>query len=399
MRTHAPLLAAIVLCLSWAGLFGCQDQNTFVPPPPPAVTVAPPVRDNVVTYLEYTGRTVPFQTVALRARVSGFLEEVYFEEGATVDAGAKLYQIERDPYEAALQAAKAELAKAEAVVAEKEFELQKTQGLRERDVATQQELVVAQANYDGAVALQQAAAAAVTEAELNLSYTEIHAPIAGRINASRVDAGNLVGPGEGEPLTTIVPWSPIHVFFTVGERDVLTLRREAAATGQRKRDIVDVYLRLADGTAYPEPGKIDYVENRIDPDTGTVGVRAVFENPDEVLVPGIFTRVLIPNPPQEALLVPEVALQRDLSGYFLLTVGEDNVVRRQNVTVGARVGSVRAIADGLSDDALVVINGLQRARPGGKVDPQTGTFPLPNGPATASGKEGPDDASATPEDG
>jgi RND family efflux transporter MFP subunit len=316
------------------------------------------------------------------------LERVHFEEGGAVEAGELLYEIERAPYEATLEAAQAELARAEAAVAEAKFELDRVVRLRERDVASEQELVAAQAKYDGAVAVQQAAAAAVTQAELDLGYTRITAPIAGRINATRVDAGNLVGDGERTLLTTIVPWDPIYVFFSVGERAVLELRREAAETGQRRRDVVDVFLRLADGSDYPIPGKVDYVDNRVDPSTGTIGVRAVFENPDEVLIPGIFTRVLIPNPPREALLVPEVALQRDLDGYFLLTVNAENAVARRNVEVGEQVGNARVVTGGLAEDARVIINGLQRARPGATVAPEPATFePVGIGPAPVSPEE------------
>ena len=371
------------------GVGACREANPFVPPPPPPVTVAAPVREAVVTRLEFTGRTAPYQSVELRARVSGLLEQVAFEEGGAVEAGELLYEIERAPYEATLEAAQAELARAEAAVAEAKFELDKVVRLRERDVASEQELVVARAKHDSAVAGRQAAAAAVTQAELDLGYTRITAPIAGRINASRVDAGNLVGDGERTLLTTIVPWDPIYVFFTVGERAVLELRREAAETGERRRDVVDVYLRLADGSDYPIAGKVDYVDNRVAPDTGTIGVRATFENPDEVLIPGIFTRVLIPNPPREALLVPEVALQRDLDGYFLLVVNAENVVERRNVAVAEQVGNARVVTGGLAEDARVIINGLQRARPGGTVKPQPGAFePVGIGPAPVLPGEG-----------
>lgn len=374
-------LALLALALAVAS---CREANTYVPPPPPQVTVAPPAREDIVVYLEFAGRTAPCEAVELRARVSGFLEKIAFEEGARVDAGALLYELERAPYEAALESARAESARAQAGVVQTQFELEKVKGLQARGISSDQELVIAQANYDSAVATKAAADSLVRQAELNLAYTRITAPIAGRINESRVDPGNLVGHGEPTLLSTIVRWDPIHVKFAVGERDVLRLRREAAERGGAARADPAIYLRLVDGTDYPLAGRIDYVDNRVDPDTGTIGVRAVFDNPDELLVPGIFARVRIPLPPRAALLVPEVALQRDLAGYFLLLVNAEGVVERRNVTVAELIGAARVITAGLEDDAFVIINGLQRARPGLKVTPQKTTFRPPSGGPTSA---------------
>ncbi len=385
MRACVGGIIGLVLAATWVG---CQRENTFAPPPPPAVTVATPVRDEVVVYREFTGRTAPAESVEIRARVSGLLERIHFTEGDPIEARAPLYDIERAPYEAALEAARAELAKAEATVAEAQFDLDKVKDLEPQGIASKQELVIAEAKYESAVATSRAAAASVREAELNLGYTHITAPLSGRINQSRVDVGNFVGRNEPTLLTTIVPWDPIHVYFTVGERDVLEFRRQAIRQGEQSRDHVEVYLQLADGSAYPLPGHVDYVDNRVDPNTGTIRVRAVFENPDELLVPGIFARVRVPRPPRVALLVPEVALQRDLAGYFLLTVDDDNIVVRRDVEVAESLGALRVVRSGLADDAQVIINGLQRARPGGKVNPQPGSFAHerrgPSGPTSAS---------------
>lgn len=372
----------VVLVLGGAG---CDEQNTYAPPPPPQVTVAQPVRDEIVVHLEFAGRTAPSEAVELRARVSGILENIAFDEGEPVSAGKLLFEIERAPYEAALEAAKAALAQAEAQVAEAEFDVQNTQELYDQGAATEQELVIAKAKYESAVAARSAAASNVTQAELNLGYTRITAPISGRINQSRVDVGNLVGLGEPTLLSTIVTWSPMYVYFNVGERDVLRLRRERAAEARDAHGDVPVLIRLADGTEYPLAGRIDYVDNRVDPETGTVRVRAVFDNPEEVLVPGIFARVRLPLPAREALLVPEVALQRDLAGYYLLAVDEEGAVSRRNVEVGELIGPARVITAGLADETWVVINGLQRALPGSKVDAQRTTFEpaLPARPTTA----------------
>lgn len=385
------MITVSLRCATRLGVLGlglavpaCREANTFVPPPPPAVTVAHPVRQEVVTHMEFTGRTVPYEAVEIRARVSGFLEKIVFEEGTKVAVGDPLYEIERAPYEAALGAARAELERAEARVAETQFDLEKVKDLSTRGVTSQQELVIAQANYDSAVATKLAAESQVKLAELNLGYTRIAAPIAGRINESRVDPGNLVGQGDPTLLSTIVCWDPIHVYFTVGERDALRLRREAVQRGHRQRDELPIYIRLADGIEYTRAGRVDYVDNRIDPDTGTIGVRAVFENPDELLIPGVFVRVRIPNPAREALLVPEVALQRDLSGYYLLVVDTAGMVERRNVEVAELLGTARVVTAGLDDEERVIVNGLQRARPGIKVDAQATTFePRLGGPSAA----------------
>jgi RND family efflux transporter MFP subunit len=333
------------------------------------------VEQEIVPFFEFTGRTEPVESVELRARVPGFLNEIHFEEGQTVEKGQLLYTIESAPYEAELQAARAALARAQASVAETEFDLEKTRDLHAREVASNQELVIAQAKYDAAVGDKLAAEAAIAAAEIDLSYTKISAPISGLINQTRVDPGNLVGQGEPTLLTTIVPWDPMHVYFTVNERDVLMFRRRAIARGAVKsaRE-VPIYLRLADGTEYPRRGTVDYVDNRIDPETGTIRVRAIFDNPDELLVPGVFARVLAPQETRGALLVPEVALQRDMAGYYVLAVEGDGDVVRKDVEVGTRFGRIRVVESGITTDDRIIINGLQRARPGIKVDATEGEF-------------------------
>jgi len=352
---------------------GCRE-NTYVPPPPPTVTVARPVRQEVVTFHEFTGRTEACEWVEIRARVPGFLEQIHFVEGVTVEAGDLLYTIEQAPYEAALQAARAELASIEAKLAESLFEFEKMKNLREQEAASDQEYVVAEASYERDLAAKLAAEAAITSAELDLGYTTIRAPISGHINRSLVDQGNLVGQGSPTVLTTIVRWDPMHVYFTIGERDALEFRRRQAAEDARDYRGVPVYIRLADGTDYSGVGRIDYADNRVDPATGTVRVRAVFENPGELLLPGIFVRVRIPGIPGTGLLVPESALQRDLGGYFLLAVDPQGAVARQDVRVGELVGSVRVIESGLAGDERVIIRGIQRARPGIRVEAQEGGF-------------------------
>jgi RND family efflux transporter MFP subunit len=373
------------------------SENTYAPPPPPQVTVASPVEQSITISDEFTGRTAPIKSVEIRPRVSGYLTEVHFEEGTEVEAGELLYTIDQSTYQAALDAAKADLVNAKAQLEQAEYEFKRVQRLKVEGAAPEVELVNATAKRDTTQAAVMAAEAAVQSAELNLGFTEIAAPIAGRVNKTRAYEGALVGPSDPEPLTTIVPWHPIHVYFTVGERDVLAFRKRVAQEPDLQPEDFTVYLSLTDGTDYPLPGHIDYVDNRVDPDTGTIRVRAVFDNPEEILVPGIFTRVRIPDPPRPALLVPEVALQRDMAGYYLLTVNTDNVVERVNVEVGELVGPARVITAGLRPEARLIINGLQRARPGSPVNPQPGRFQpdIPQQPAREPAIGEPSTAPAT----
>jgi RND family efflux transporter MFP subunit len=365
---------------------GCREPTQFVPPPPPKVTVARPLQQEVVTFIELPGRTEAVESVEVRARVPGFLKSIEFEEGKEVEAGTLLYTIEPEPYEAALQAARARQAEAEAELHRAEDEFGRVSRLYEQQNAAEKEFVEAKADFERAKAAVLAAEADVMQAELDLSYTEVFAPIAGRVNRTAVDVGNLVGQSEPTVLTTIVPWDPIHVYVSVSERDVLGWRRREAA-GEGRSD-VSVFLRLADGTNYPLAGRIDYIDNRVDPETGTLRVRAAFENPEGLLVPGIYVRVRVPREPSRAVLVPEVALQRDIVGPYLLTVDEQGEVERATIVTGPMAGAYRVVASGLTGDERVIIKGLQRARPGVKVDAEWTELPpveqLPGMPTPAS---------------
>ena len=216
------------------------------------------------------------------------------------------------------------------------------------------------------------AEAALAKAQLDLKYTRVTAPIAGRVNRTEVNVGNLIGRGEPTLLTTIVPWHPIHVYVTVGERSVLSWRRRMAGGTQRKG--VPVFLRLADGTDYPIAGRVDYIDNQVDVHTGTLQLRIVVDNPDALLVPGIFVRARVPRPLPEAVLIPESALQRDMTGYYVFTIDANREVSRTDVVTGSKVMGYQAIQSGLTGDVEVIIKGLQRIRPGLVVDAETVTL-------------------------
>lgn len=385
LRTAAELPGfALVIVLAMSG---CREANEFQPPPPPKVTTAKPLVQTVVTYTEMPGQTRAIESVEVRARVEGFLQTIDFKEGAEVAQGALLYTIEPERYESAVKIAEARLANANAVLVKAEFDLNRIRNLEAKQSAAKLEVVEAETGHSKANAEVAFAEAGLETAQLDLKYTRVTAPIAGRVNRTEVHVGNLVGRGEQTLLTTIVSWHPIHVYVTVSERIVLNLRRRVAEGVQRQD--VPVLLRLADGTDYPIAGKIDYFDNQVDVRTGTARMRAVVDNPDGLLVPGIFVRVRIPRRLPESVLVPESALQRDLTGYYVFTVDESRQVSRADVVTGPPVKTYRSIQSGLTGDAEVIIKGLQRVRPGLVVDAKMVTLSAIEQPGVGSDSSNP----------
>lgn len=353
-------------------LSGCGSRNQFIPPPPPEVTVAHPTTDEVVDSIEFTGTTRATATVNLRARVNGYLEQIKFEDGQAVNEGDLLFVIEQAPFEVALASAKSTLQKAQAALQLAETNHARTAELFQRKVVTQQDLDVQKANLASAQADVAAAQAQVRQAELNLQYTEIHAPITGRIGRHLVDKGNLIQ-AEQTQLAVIESIDPIQAYFNVSEPDLLRfmeMLRENKLPDPEKHPPV-LYLQLANETGFPHEGHLDYRELGVDPATGTILRRAVFPNPDHALIPGLFVRLRVPiGEPQPKLLVEERALGADQRGQYVLVVNDENVVEYRPVKTGIAVGDRRVIQDGIDKDDWIVVNGLQRARPGSKVSPQ-----------------------------
>jgi RND family efflux transporter MFP subunit len=352
---------------------GCQQSNEFQPPPPPAVEVQRPSVREVTTYVEFVGRGEAVETVEVRARVKGFLESVEFEPSQKVEVGQLLFRIEPEPFEAAVASAEAELAGAEAALELAKVTRDRARSAYEKGAVTDIEMAEKEAQVDAAEASVKAARARIQTAEIDLGYTEIRSPIDGRISRELVDVGNLVGSGESTLLTTVIQDNPLYVYFDIDERVVLEYLKNRPRSDRTSESNLKVLMELVDGTRYPEAGMVDFAENRINPMTGTLQIRATFPNDEGKLYAGMFGRILIPDETGEQMLVPEVALLRDLAGAYLLVADESNIVQRRDVTLGGQVDRDRIITDGLEPTDRVIVNGIQRAIPGNPVTAEEAT--------------------------
>lgn len=403
------------------GLSGCQRSETEAPPrPPPTVTVATPVVKQIVEWDAYTGRLEAIEFVEIRARVSGYLEAIYFDEGELVEAGDLLFAIDSRPFVAAknrslaeLQQAKSQLAQARAQYGEAEAQqlqsdaqrqlaetrVRRARSLRPNDAVSQEELdqreadftkaeadvqaskariSVAEAAIATAEAAVESAAASVATAELDLSYTQIEAPVSGRISRRYVTEGNLISGGAAGStlLTTITSVDPIHCLFDASEQEVLKYVRLARAGARgSSRDVKNpVYLALADEQGFPHKGHMDFVNNRFDEDTGTLEARCIFPNDEHILVPGMFARIRIPgSAAYEAVLIPDEAVGTDQASQYVYVV-VDGKIEQRPVELGPMVDGLRVVRAGLAGDEPLVIEGLLQARPGVAVDAKQGSI-------------------------
>ena len=367
-------LAAVTL-LAVISAAGCKRQQAaFVPPPPPQVIVAQALHQAVTPYLEATGNMVAYNQVDLVARVSGFLQEIRYTDGAAVHRGDTLFVIEPAPYQAKLQQAQAALESAQAQAVQTDAEYERQASLGRTDYSSRSTVDQARAARDSNRANVLNQQAAVTQAAINLGYTQVTAPFDGLVTAHQVSVGSLVGANGPTTLATIIQFNPIYVSFTVSEQDVLRVRASLKQAGIDVKDLskIPVEIGLMTETGYPHTGYLDYASPNVDASTGTLMVRGVLANANRVLLPGFFVRVRVPMSRQqsEALLVPETALGTDQTGRYLLVVDKDDLVQQRTVTTGAQVGTLRVIATGLQSDDRVVVSGLQRAVPGEKVAPK-----------------------------
>jgi RND family efflux transporter MFP subunit len=366
--------------LACAGLFtllaACGEENRFIAPPPPKVTVQLPLQQTVTPYLEATGNTASVNTVKLVARVQGYVQEIKYQDGARVKKGTPLFVIEPEPYKVKLDQAKAAEEGAKATLVNAEAEFKRQHELQAKDVSTQANLDKALANRDTAHANVLQAQANVETAEINLGYTTVSAPFDGVVTARKVSVGELVGGDQPNQLATIVQLDPIWVWFNLSERDVQRARAAMAERGVTVADIVNklpVEVGLQTETGYPHQGVIDYIDPSVNQSTGVLQMRGIFDNPAPALLPGYFVRVRVPRRAEPALLVPEVAVGADQGGRYVLAVNADNVVEQRRVQLGSSVGQMRVIESGLKPDDRVVVAGILDAIPGQKVDPQLQT--------------------------
>jgi RND family efflux transporter MFP subunit len=382
MRTFTPGRALMLAAL--AVLTACSEApQQRAAPPPPKVTVATPVKRSVVDQDEYVGRFVAVDSVEIRARVSGYLDRIHFTDGQMVKQGDLLFTIDRRPFQTTLDQAKGNLQQAQANLAFAEADLARgAQLVRERTITEQtfDQRTQAKRVAEASVAAQTAA---VKQATLDLEFTELRAPVAGRIGDRRVSPGNLVTgntTGTTSLLATIVSIDPIRFEFAFDEASYL--RYERLAKGGRDMTSRDssslVSLKLLDEQDFMHQGRMDFVDNVIDRSSGTIRGRAVFSNPDGVFTPGMFARVRVPGSPSyNALLVPDAAIGTEQTRKYVLTAGADDVVALKYVTLGQVFDGMRVIKSGLQEDDRVIVNGLMRARTGQKVTPETEAPPKP----------------------
>ena len=363
-------------------LAGCKDEqavaNAPAAPPPPQVTVAKPVVKPIVEDDEFVGRFAAVSEVEVRARVGGYLERIEFEDGQIVKEGDLLFTIDPRPFQTALGQAQAELDSAEAELTYSRSELARAEELISRGNISQQARDERRQAFLSAQARVAAAKAAIERAELDLEYTQIRAPLTGRIDRNYVSEGNLVEVNE-TVLTNIVSTDPIYFYFDIDERSFLVYARNARERGARLQEGgggLDVVIRLSDASEAPFEGTLDFSENRLDPNSGTMRVRAIVPNPELVLQPGLFGRVNVPGSlPYDGILLPDEAIGSDQNKRIVYLVDDQGQVSLREVRPGPRIDGYRVIREGLSGEETIVVNGLMRVRPGVTVTPQMVELP------------------------
>jgi membrane fusion protein (multidrug efflux system) len=331
--------------------------------PPPAVSVIPVASRQVTETGDFLGRIQAIDKVDIVARVQGFIEQRLFTEGQKVKKGDLLFRLEQATYKAAVDQQRANLARTQATAANAELQVQRGRELVRNQNIPQSTLDQREADNSAAKADVMQAQALLEQAEINLGYTEIHSPIDGRIGMANFTEGNLVSPSSGT-LATIVSQDPIYVIFQASERDVLDYSQKAAETGDKNRS-VPVHIKLPNGTVYPHPGTVDFLDVQVDPTTDTVAVRARVPNPEGLLIPGGIVGVTVERgAPQTALTVPQSAVLLDQAGRYVLVVDAAKKVEQRRITTGVEQGRDIVVTDGLKEGELVIVEGIQKVHPG-----------------------------------
>jgi RND family efflux transporter MFP subunit len=382
-----PSRSLVVSALFFASSsLGCSAKPP-APPPPPSVTAAPVLQRDIAEWDEFSGRLEAVDQVEIRPRVSGYIKRVTFTEGREVRKGEVLFEIDPRPYQAELARAEAELERAKSAAS-----------LAASDVQRADRLVKAQAisreEYDSRTSAEaqggagvKAAEAAVETARLNLNWTRVRSPIAGRVSNALVTPGNLVQASPATLLTTVVSLEPMYVYFDSDEQTYLRYAGQARNGSNWRVTGLPVYLGLANETGYPHEGRLDFVDNQVDPNTGTIRTRAVFSNKSRALTPGLFARVkLVGSKTKQTMLVRDAAIGTDQDRKFVLVVGPGDSLQYRPVVPGRLVDGLRIIDSGVQPGEKVVVNGLMRVRPGMRVAPTLTEMTAADSMAPAAGQ-------------
>jgi RND family efflux transporter MFP subunit len=363
-----------------AVLVGCSKKTETPVLPPVTVTIATPIEREIVNYEEFTGNTAAVDSVDIRARVSGYLAKIGFSEGAMVKTGEVLFIIDQRPYQAALDQAQANLEQAKAQLQLAQSNYERSDRLHKTGVIDQQQYETDFANRNAANASVLANQAALETAQLNFAFTEVRSPIDGQTSTYKYTIGNLIAAGDTTStgvLTSVVSVDPVYVYVNVDERALLTYQ-EMVRTGKiqlTEGSKTPMEMQLANENTYPHVGYIDFVDNQVDPSTGTIRVRGVFPNKDRILRPGLFARVRIPSGPKfKALLISDLAIGYDQGQPIVYVIDERNLAKAKPVKLGAISDGLRVVESGITPDDRIVVNGIVRIRPGIQVTPEQGNM-------------------------
>lgn len=364
MSRRSKQIAGSLVAAATILVVSCGQEQVTVERPPPSVIVAPVVQKEITNTVEYIGQTIAVNRVSIRARVSGYIDQRLFREGEDMEKGEPLLVIDQAPFIAEVNRAQAALAQAEADLERARKDLTRYSGLVTEGAASQQQVDRTESEVLQGEALILARKAELEQAELNLGYTEIGAPISGRIGRAEVTEGNLVGPESGE-LAYLVQLDPIYVNFSVTEKDLISAKQRMLEERINLNEKLIPSLRLPNGIMYDTKGKLDFVDNEVDPTTGTVAARCVFDNPDKLILPGQFVTVVLErDQPVQELVVPQVAVLEDQVGRYVLVADSENKVEQHRIITGARYGNDWIVKEGVTENDRVLVYGLQKVQPG-----------------------------------